>query len=170
MPTSTGAQRLAELLAPVVAGQGLDLEGVTLLDHRTSAHLRIVVDKDGGVQLDEIAAASQAISHFLDNDAEADAIIGPRSYTLEVSSPGIDRPLVEPRHWRRAIGRLVRVQLPDLGPVVARVQDVTGDQVRLGIEWQYTDDGACVRQYEERTVPIADVRPGQIEVEFEEHP
>ena len=70
----------------------------------------MLVDKDGGVSLDEVAEVSQAVSATLDLPA-ADAVLGAAPYVLEVSSPGIDRPLVHPRHWRRAVGRLVRVQL-----------------------------------------------------------
>ncbi|HEY3034439.1 MAG TPA: ribosome maturation factor RimP, partial [Streptosporangiaceae bacterium] len=67
--------------------------------------LRVVVDADGGVDLDNIALVSREASARLDDTGA----MGEAPYTLEVSSPGVDRPLTQPRHWRRAVGRLVRV-------------------------------------------------------------
>ena len=104
-PSSASAGRqLAALLAPVVEETGLDLEdvAVTRVGHR--AEVRVLVDQDGGVSLDDVALVSQAIAAVLDLPA-ADAILGTDPYVLEVSSPGVDRPLVEPRQWRRAAGR-----------------------------------------------------------------
>src|SRR5439155_892857 len=72
--------------------------------------LRVVVDADGGVDLDNIALVSREASARLDDTGA----MGEAPYTLEVSSPGVDRPLTQPRHWRRAVGRLVRV--PASGP------------------------------------------------------
>jgi ribosome maturation factor RimP len=72
--------------------------------------LRVVVDADGGVDLDKIALISREASARLDDTGA----MGEAPYTLEVSSPGVDRPLTQPRHWRRAVGRLVRV--PVSGP------------------------------------------------------
>ncbi len=111
LPSSASAGRnLAALLTHAVEETGLDLEdvAVTRVGHR--AEVRVLVDKDGGVSLDDVALVSQAISTVLDQP-DADAILGAEPYVLEVSSPGVDRPLVEPRQWRRAAGRLVRVTL-----------------------------------------------------------
>jgi len=66
-----------------------------------------VVDADGGAALDQIAEISREVSVRLD----ASGVMGEVPYTLEVSSPGVDRPLTEPRHWRRAQGRLVSARL-----------------------------------------------------------
>ncbi|MBX6371884.1 MAG: ribosome maturation factor RimP [Acidothermus sp.] len=164
---SESSARLAELLAPIVAAEGLDLEHVNFHVHGDTRSLQILVDRDGGVRLDDIAKLSRRISDFLDTDAEADALIGSAPYSLEVSSPGIDRPLTEPRHWRRAVGHLVRIRLPDLGTVVARIREVQGDQVRLAVRWRYGQRMGAVRHDEERTVPIAEVSPGTLEVEFD---
>ena len=109
MASASAGRELAALLNPVVEEIGLDLEdvAVTRVGHR--AEVRVLVDRDGGVSLDDVAVVSQAISTVLDLPA-ADAILGEQPYVLEVSSPGVDRPLVHPRQWRRATGRLVRVR------------------------------------------------------------
>jgi ribosome maturation factor RimP len=101
------ADRLTRLLEPVVHAMGLDLEGIKVTAAGRRRLLRVIVDADGGVSLDTIALASRELSARLDGAPE----MGELPYTLEVSSPGVDRPLTEPRHWRRAVGRLVVVPL-----------------------------------------------------------
>src|SRR6266487_2002962 len=97
--------RATSVLRPVLKALDLDLEEIKLGTAGRRRVLRVIVDADGGVSLDDIAEASREISATLD----ARNAMGEASYTLEVSSPGVDRPLTEPRHWRRATGRLVAV-------------------------------------------------------------
>ena len=104
---SADAERIAGLLEPTVAAMGMDLENVRITTAGRRRLLRVVVDADGGVSLDDIALVSRELSATLDRAAA----MGEASYTLEVSSPGVDRPLTEPKHWRRALGRLVSVPL-----------------------------------------------------------
>src|ERR1700677_2152222 len=99
-------KKLAGLIRPVVAAAGMDLEAVRMTVAGRRRLLRIVVDSDHGVSLDDAADVSREISAVLD----AGNALGDVPYTLEVSSPGVDRPLTEPRHWRRARGRLVKVE------------------------------------------------------------
>lgn len=101
------ATQLASLLRPVVTAAGLDLENVRITAVGRRRLLKVVVDGDGGVTLDAITEVSRALSAELD----ANGAMGEAPYTLEVSSPGAERPLTEPRHWRRAAGRRVRVPL-----------------------------------------------------------
>jgi len=102
------AQHLLEVLAPVVSATGHDLEDVNVTSAGRRSLVRVVVDADGGVDLDAVAEVSRVVSEALDADAPGGpAFAGP--YVLEVTSPGVDRPLTEPRHWRRAVGRLVQV-------------------------------------------------------------
>lgn len=102
--------RLAGLIGPVVAAAGMDLESVRASVAGRRRLLRVVVDSDHGVSLDDAAEVSRDVSAALD----ATDVMGDMPYTLEVSSPGVDRPLTEPRHWRRARGRLVRVPVLSL--------------------------------------------------------
>ena len=98
----------------------MDLEGVRVTSAGRRRLLRVVVDADGGVSLDDIEQVSRELSAVLDQAAA----MGEAPYTLEVSSPGVDRPLTEPRHWRRAVGRLVTAPLAPHGqpPAAARTR------------------------------------------------
>jgi ribosome maturation factor RimP len=120
-------KRLAELIEPVVAAAGLDLESVRMSVAGKRRLLRIVVDGDHGVSLDDAADVSREISAMLDG---ANAL-GEVPYTLEVSSPGVDRPLTEPRHWRRGVGRLVKVKVAGEGTVEGRILAADADGVTL---------------------------------------
>jgi ribosome maturation factor RimP len=126
--------RLEVLLTAPLADLRLDLEGVDLSSAGKRRVLRIAVDKDGGVSLDDIADATRAVSRTLD---ESDAM-GERPYTLEVSSPGVDRPLTLPRHWRRNAGRLVKVTLAEpaepAGSVSGRIIEARDDTVLLDVD------------------------------------
>ena len=103
--------RIADIIRPVVAAAGMDLEAVRVSAAGRRRLLRVVVDSDQGVSLDDAAAISRQLSAALDTVA----VMGDFPYTLEVSSPGVDRPLTDPRHWRRAVGRLVQVTVNDAG-------------------------------------------------------
>jgi ribosome maturation factor RimP len=133
MPDSS---RISDALRDPLSGLGLDLEGVELTPAGKKRVLRVAVDKDGGVTLDDIAEATRAVSDELDDDD----LMGEQAYTLEVTSRGVDRPLTEPRHWRRNHDRLVRVNLRDGDQLTGRIGssdesgvslDVSGRQQRL---------------------------------------
>src|SRR3954470_12786161 len=106
-------EHLLQLLEPVVSKAGYDLKDVTVTSAGRRSLVRVTVDADGGIDLDAVAVVSRLVSDALDADAQEPS--SPRAlagaYVLEVSSPGVDRPLTEPRHWRRAIGRLVKVEV-----------------------------------------------------------
>src|SRR6202041_124242 len=104
--------RTPGVLEPVVRSAGVDLESVKVAAAGRRRLLRIVVDADRRPSLDDIAELSRSLSKELDDSG----VMGEAAYTLEVSSPGVDRPLTEARHWRRARGRLVRVPLAPGAP------------------------------------------------------
>lgn len=160
MTSASAGRELAALLIRVVEETGLDLEdvAVTRVGHR--AEVRVLVDKDGGVSLDDVAVVSQGISTVLDLPA-ADAILGEQPYVLEVSSPGVDRPLVEVRQWRRATGRLVRVRLGSGTEITGRIVAVDSAGVRLAVVGAKA--GAPAR---EQTYGFDDLGPGRVQVEF----
>jgi ribosome maturation factor RimP len=114
------AQALRDRLAPAVGASGFDLEDVVVTAAGRRRLVRVVVDKDGGVSLDECAEVSRLVSTELDAD---DSLLGPGPYTLEVSSPGVSRPLREPRHWRRNRGRTVKVARTDGSTLLGRLVD-----------------------------------------------
>lgn len=138
--------RMAEIAASAVTGTGYDLEELSVTRVGRRLLVRITVDGDKGVTLDAVAELSRLISDGLD---AADQELGSEPYTLEVSSPGVDRPLTTARHWRRAIGRLVKVSAG-----TGRVVTATDETVTLDF------DGV------ERELSIAELGQGKIQVEF----
>ena len=144
-------ERLATAIGPVVAAVGCDLEKVSVSPAGRRTVVRVVVDADAGVSLDEVAAVSRAVTEVLDSrDTE---LFGDTPYVLEVTSPGVDRPLTEPRHWRRAAGRLVRVEVAGK-QVTGRVGPVDDAGVTLEV------DGSELR------AGFADLGRGKVQVEF----
>jgi ribosome maturation factor RimP len=143
-------KRLAGLIQPVVAAAGMDLESVRVSVAGKRRVLRIVVDSDEGVTLDDTADVSHEVSALLD----AANVMGEVPYTLEVSSPGVDRPLTESRHWRRARRRLVKVKVVGEGPIVGRVLAASDSGVTL--------DTDGVR----RELGYGSLGPGTVQVEF----
>ena len=151
---TASAARLSELLAPVVAETGADLEDVSVSKAGKRSVVRVVVDRDGGVSLDDVADVSRGISDALDAlDEQEPGVLGP-SYVLEVTSPGVDRPLTQPRHWRRNVHRLVAATLRDGTTATGRITGADDDTVTLDV------DGS------ERVLPLADVVRGVVQVEF----
>jgi ribosome maturation factor RimP len=151
---TASAARLTALLAPVVESTGADLEDVAVSKAGKRSVVRVVVDRDGGVSMDDVADVSRVVSDALDafDQAEPDALGA--SYVLEVTSPGIDRPLTEPRHWRRNVTRLVTAALRDGSTVTGRVVSAEDDRVVLDV------DGTS------RTLLFADLARGTVVVEF----
>jgi ribosome maturation factor RimP len=128
-------EHLLGLVAPTVRSLGYDVEDVTVTPAGRRRLVRLVIDADDGVDLDAVAEVSHAVSQVLDGPEGDELMAGP--FVLEVTSPGVDRPLTEPRHWRRAIGRLVNTSV-DGSPVTGRVvgYDETGVRLEVdGSEW-----------------------------------
>ena len=150
-------ERVQSLLGPVVAATGCELEDVTVTAAGKRSVVRVVVDKDGGISLDDVAEASKVVSEALDQLEEDEPDAFGSSYVLEVSSPGVDRPLTAPRHWRRSVGRLVTA-------VVRQGADVTGRVLAADDD----ETGAVTLDVDgtERTLAYADVTRGKVQVEF----
>ena len=127
-PQADDVRRVAE---PAVARAGLVLDGISLTAAGRRRLLRIDVDLpedvEGGVPMDAVAAASQQVSAALD---ESD-VMGAQPYVLEVSSPGVDRPLTQRRHWLRARRRLVLVVLADGSRIEGRLTAVDDDGITI---------------------------------------
>lgn len=118
-----------QIVTPIAAALNLDVEDIEIRKTGNRQLVRIILDKDGGIAMDEVAAATRAISDALDEVTELAA-----PFTLEVTSPGVDRPLTLPRHWRRNIGRLVRIELANSAPVEGRIIAATDAGVTLQIK------------------------------------
>ncbi len=145
--------QVSKVIAPVVHALNMDLESVKITSAGRRRLLRIVVDSDRGLSLDDAALASRELSAKLD----ASDVMGDLPYTLEVSSPGVDRPLTQPRHWQRALGRLVRVPLTGTpsSPVQGRVVAADADQVVLDVNGT------------QRRFGYAALGSGKVQIEFD---
>jgi ribosome maturation factor RimP len=146
--------QLGSLLDPVVNECGFDLDHVEVSAAGRRRLVRVLIDSDAGVTLDDVATVTRAISQAMDTHRA----MGEASYTLEVSSRGIDRPLTLPRHWRRNLGRLVSVVKVDGGTSTGRI--VRSDLSSATID---VDGG-------EEIIDFADVKKAQIQVEFSKPP
>lgn len=139
----------AELDDPLRA-LGLDLEAVEITPAGKRRILRVAVDKDGGVTLDEVADATREVNRVLD---ESD-VMGEQPYTLEVTSRGVDRPLTLPRHWRRNETRLVKVSFTDGSSSTGRILESGEESVTIEVSGR------------KRTVAYAEVQKALVQVEF----
>jgi ribosome maturation factor RimP len=142
--------RIESALRDPLAALGLDLEAVELSAAGNRSVLRIAVDQDGGVTMDDVAEATRAVSEVLDSSD----VMGERSYTLEVTSRGVDRPLTLPRHWRRNADRLVKVSLVEGGEVEGRIGESDDEGVTLDVT------GST------RRLAFADVAKAKVQIEF----
>ena len=150
--------QVTKVLEPVVAAAGCDLEDVTVSPAGRRTVVRVVVDADGGITLDRLAEVSRALSEALDRaETAGGGPVGQTPYTLEVTSPGVDRPLTLPRHWRRNVGRLVTVA----------VSEAEGDRSVTGRVLEATDDGVTLDvDGVEHQVPYGRLGSGSVQVEF----
>ena len=163
--TDPATTRLAGWIEPVVGSAGYDLEELVVTPAGRRSIVRVVVDRDSGVTLDDIADVSRAVSEVLDQNDEG---MGRTPYVLEVSSPGVDRPLTERRHWRRNTGRLVAVAVGPAGStdeVTGRITAVDDAGVTLAVEAK-GKPGAKKRPPTPRQVPWAELGSGRVQVEF----
>ena len=158
--------RLTGWVEPVVTAAGYDLEELVVRAAGQRSVVRVVIDRDEGVSLDDVADLSRALSEVLDAQDEA---LGRSPYVLEVTSPGVDRPLTLPRHWRRNVGRLVAVAVVPDGAreeLTARVLRMADDGVVLAVEKGGTKKGQVRKAVGERTVRWAELGEARVQVEF----
>ncbi|GAA3690169.1 ribosome maturation factor RimP [Gordonia hankookensis] len=154
------AEQVSQLVEPVVRAAGFDLEDVVVTEVAERTDLTVVVDRDGGSDLDVLADLSRELSDLLDDaPSTVDAV-----YTLEVTSPGVDRPLTAARHWQRARGRKVAIE-------VAATDDDASPR-RLTGRAGPVDDGGVLLVVNERgrirteTVALDSVTTAVVQVDF----
>ena len=137
---------ISAVIAPVVAASGNYLEEVTITPDGKSRILTVIVDSDTHLTLDQVTAVTREISDLL----ETHPALGDQPFTLEVTSPGIDRPLTELRHWKKNHGRLVSAIGIDGKEIKGRIGEVVDGVVVIG----------------EHQIPLADIEKAMIEIEF----
>ena len=148
--TDTVRERLESELVQPLASLGLDVEAVEITPAGKRRILRVAVDKDGGVTLDDVADATREVNRVLDDSD----VMGEQAYTLEVTSRGVDRPLTLPRHWRRNESRLVKVTPHEGGVFTGRVGSSDEDGVTLDVNGR------------DRRIAYADIKRALVQIEF----
>ena len=141
--------RVRAVIEPEVTDAGYDLEEIAISRAGRRHVVRVLVDTDGGINLDDVAVVSREISAALDAAEENGGEVLAGEYQLEVGSPGVDRPLTEPRHWRRNRTRLVAVN-----GLTGRVVEVDDEGIVLDV------DGTP------RSLRFAELGPGKVQIEF----
>lgn len=147
------AELIASALAPLLTAAGIDLEALEITPAGKRRVIRVIIDSDGGVTLDQVAEISKEVSAELDRLDERGKL-GQTPYVLEVSSPGVDRALTLPRHWRRNVSRLVKCSLLDGSSVIGRI--VSADDEAAQVEVDRVS----------RSIAYEDIKKAHIEVEF----
>lgn len=147
--------RLEPIVTEAVTGAGFDLDSFEVANAGRKRQVKVVVDHDNGVGLDEVAEVSRALSNVLDQKEH----VLEGSYTLEVTSPGTDRPLTTVRHWRRAQARQVKARFADGKHALVRVGRAGDREVRLLFDAKHA-----------RPVPYTDIEKAVVEVEFRPPP
>jgi len=144
---------IEQALTPVVIGAGFFLEEVTLTSAGNRRLVTCVVDGEKSLNMDEVTSISREISKLL----EEAPFMGETAFTLEVTSPGVERPLTLPRHWRKNATRLVRVTLTNGEVITGRITTSDENVVTLVIE---------AKVLKEVSVAFVDVKKAIVEIEF----
>ena len=138
-------QAITEAISPAINGTGNYLEEVTF-DGGSPKVLTVIIDSDTYINLDQVTVVTKQISEILENLPE----LGETPFTLEVTSPGIDRPLTLPRHWIKNHGRIVAISLKNGEVRKGRIGELIADSVLIS----------------DSPVPLDDIAHAQVEIEF----
>ncbi|OMC28731.1 ribosome maturation factor RimP [Mycobacterium colombiense] len=150
LPSQT---QVIELLGGEFARAGFEIEDVVIDARTRPPRILVIADGDNGLDLDTAATLSRSASALLDGLDTIDD-----HYVLEVSSPGVDRPLTSAKHFRRARGRKVDVILSDGSKLTGRVGETTDDAVALVVR--------AGRDWEVCEIPLGDIAKAVVQVEF----
>lgn len=154
---AAGEQRWRELADRIAGEAGFDLEDFSVVNAGRRSMVRVIVDSDDGVDLDDAAEVSRALAAAFDAEEESGGAAFATAYTLEVTSPGIGRPLTEPRHFHRARGRLIAVTTTAGQSLVVRVLGVTD----TGVDVLGGKSGT-----EPRELLFGEIAKAKVEVDF----
>ena len=147
-------QSITDLITPAVAEAGFFLEEVQIASPGSHRIVTCVVDGPTPLNLDQVTVASRVISQILDS-AE---FMGETPFTLEVTSPGVDRPLTQPRHWTKNLTRLIKVTLSDGAVIIGRLTEF--DEVSAKLVENIKG------RIKEHKVAFADIKRAVVEIEF----
>jgi ribosome maturation factor RimP len=146
--------QISELVTPAVSDQGFYLEDVHVATPGNHRIVTCIVDGDASLNLDQVTSVSRVISELLDEAA----FMGETPFTLEVTSPGVDRPLTQPRHFTKNVDRLLKIIKLDGTEVTGRILSNTDLDVTLTV--------TVKKETLEQTVPLADIKRAVVEIQF----
>ena len=141
-------EQVAAVITPAIEALGFYVEDISITAAGRRSMLTVIVDGDTHLSLDQVTVATKAISEIVENLPT----LGNNPFTLEVTSPGLDRPLTKPRHWRKNKDRLIKIVLNDGKEISGRIKDSTEADVIV----------------DEQNVKFADIKRATLEIEFKQ--
>jgi ribosome maturation factor RimP len=141
-------EQVAAVITPAIESLGFYVEDISITSAGRRSMLTVIVDGDTHLSLDQVTVATKAISEIVENLPTLEN----NPFTLEVTSPGLDRPLTKPRHWRKNKDRLIKIVLNDGKEITGRIKDSTDDQVTV----------------DEQKVAFVDIKRATLEIEFKQ--
>ncbi len=146
--------QISELITPALQQAGYFLEDVNLVTPGNHRIVTVIVDGETSLNLDQVTVASKLVSELMDEAP----FMGETPFTLEVTSPGIDRPLTLPRHFAKNISRLLKVTKTDGVVVTGRITSNNDDSVTLSVVEK--------RESKEVVVALSEIKRAVVEIEF----
>ena len=146
--------QISEHITPALHKAGYFLEDVNLVSPGQHRIVTVIVDGESALNLDQVTVASKLVSELLDEAT----FMGETPFTLEVTSPGIDRPLTLPRHFAKNVDRLLKVTKSDGDVVTGRILGNTESDVTLSVTEK--------KDVKEVTISLGDIKRAQVEIEF----
>ena len=141
-------EQVAAVITPAIQALGFYVEDISITSAGRRSMLTVIVDGDTHLSLDQVTVATKAISEIVENLPT----LGNNPFTLEVTSPGLDRPLTKPRHWRKNKDRLIKIVLNDGKEITGRIKDSTNDEVIV----------------DEQKLAFVDIKRATLEIEFKQ--
>jgi ribosome maturation factor RimP len=146
--------QIAELIAPALQQAGYFLEDINIVSPGNHRIVTVIVDGESALNLDQVTVASKLVSELMDEAP----FMGDAPFTLEVTSPGIDRPLTLPRHFAKNVTRLLKVTKTDDVVVTGRVTSNSESDVTLAVVEK--------KETKEVVIALADIKRAVVEIEF----
>jgi ribosome maturation factor RimP len=141
-------EQVAAAITPAIESLGFYVEDIAITSAGKRSMLTVIVDGDTHLSLDQVTVATKAISEIVENLPT----LGNNPFTLEVTSPGLDRPLTKPRHWQKNKDRLIKIILNNGKEITGRIKDSTQSAVTV----------------DEQIINFADMKRATLEIEFKQ--
>ena len=141
-------EQVTAAITPIIESLGFYVEDIAITSAGKRSMLTVIVDGNTHLSLDQVTVATKAISEIVENLPT----LGNNPFTLEVTSPGLDRPLTKPRHWQKNKDRLIKIILNDGKEITGRIKDSTQSAVTV----------------DEQVINFADMKRATLEIEFKQ--